>query len=180
MDGSVYSWLMNITWLPHLWPKLNIHIVFEPLIKLCSSVTDCTVYHIAGNFRWCKFLRKCAWTLQKKFSQFISRTESVMLWLYPYQMMATPHMHCNRRNDTEQRSEASLCNNDLLFLLCKVLSNYESIKTARRHGLKTGLLNRSFSTADLDFDNFRASLTGSLVPLISEYAYFKNWKEICA
>ena len=74
-----------------------------------------------------------------------------------------PLYTCNRRNDTERRSEASLCNNGLLFLLCRVLSNYENIKTACRHGLKTGLLKRRFSTADLDFDNFRASLTGSLV-----------------
>ena len=60
--------------------------------------------------------------------------------------------------------EMTLNDNGLLFLLCRVFSNYESIKTACRCGLKTGLLSRRFSTADLNFDNFQASLMGSLVP----------------
>ena len=69
--------------------------------------------------------------------------------------------HTNWRNDTEwQSKEASLCSNSLVFLLCGGLCNYESIKTAVI-GKKTG--SEGFSTADLDFDNFRASLTGSLV-----------------
>ena len=37
--------------------------------------------------------------------------------------------HVNRRNNTEQSEEASLCENGLVFLLCGGLRNYESIKT---------------------------------------------------
>ena len=81
----------------------------------------------------------------------------------PTRWWPCPTCMCNRRNDTERWSEASLCNKGLLFLLCGGLSNYKSIKTARQRRLKTGLLNRRFSTADLDFDNFRASLMDSLV-----------------
>ena len=38
--------------------------------------------------------------------------------------------HVNQRNDTERRSkEAGLCNNDLVFLTCGGLHNYESMRT---------------------------------------------------
>ena len=68
------------------------------------------------------------------------------LWPHPYQLMATPHM----RNGTERRSEeASLCNDDLIFLLC---GGFEIMKVSR---LPPQVRNRhvGFSTADLKFNN---------------------------
>ena len=71
--------------------------------------------------------------------------------------------HANQRNDTQWWSEeASLYNSDLLFLLCGGLHNYESIRTATVSE-KLAFWTERFRTADLDFDNLRASLTGSLV-----------------
>ena len=70
--------------------------------------------------------------------------------------------HANQRNDTEWWSkEASLCNNDLLFLLCGGLRNYKSIRTAIM-GEKLAFWTEGFCTADLNFNNFGASLIGSL------------------
>ena len=107
---------------------------------------------------WCKFSRKCVCTLQKKFTQFLfSLNKSMMLWPHPYQMMDTPHMHVYQRNDTEQRSEASLCNNGLLFL--SQLQKYQDCW----RGWKLACWTEGFSTADLELDNFGVLLTGSLV-----------------
>ena len=58
----------------------------------------------------------------------------------------------------DKSKEVSMC-----FLLYGDLHNYESIRTAAADGRETGLLNRRIlSTADFDFNNFKASLTGSL------------------
>jgi len=77
-------------------------------------------------------------------------------------MMATPHMQVYRRNDTERRSEASLCNNGLLFLCVEA---FAITKVSRLHAGadENWLVEQKDSAADLDFDNFGTSLTGSLV-----------------
>ena len=158
------SWLQNE--FPICDQQLNIHIMFEPLIKIMflSYWLYCIPY--SRKFSLVQiFAEICPNPSEEIFHSFYFCGTKV--WCSDpthTRWWPCPICTCNQRNDTERLSEASLCNNGLLFLLCRVLSNYKSIKTARRHGLKTGLLNRRFSTADLDFDNFRASLTGSLVP----------------
>ena len=54
----------------------------------------------------------------------------------PTRWWPCPICTCNWRNDTEWCSKVSLCNNGLLFPLCGALSNYKSIKTARRRRQK--------------------------------------------
>ena len=62
-----------------------------------------TIYRIAGNFRWCKFSRKCVRTLQKKFSRFLfSRNESVMLWPHPYRWWPRPICTCTKDQTTKR------------------------------------------------------------------------------
>ena len=135
--------------------------MFEPLIMFLSYWLYCIPY--SRKFSLVQIFAEMCPNPSENFSQFYFRgTKAWCSDHTPTRWWPRPICTCNRR--TERRSEASLCNNDLLFLLCRVLSNYESIKTARRRRLKTGLLNRRLSTADLDFDNFRASLTGSMVP----------------
>ena len=56
---------------------------------------------------------------------------------------------------------SSLCNDGLVFILCGSVCNYESIRPATV-GEKLACWTEGFSTADLNFDNFGASLTGSL------------------
>ena len=57
------------------------------------------------------------------------------------------------RNATERRTEdASLCNNSLIFLLCRGFRKKVSRLPLRARNRRVG-----FSTADLNFDNFGAS-----------------------
>ena len=59
------------------------------------------------------------------------------------------------RNGTERRNEeASLCNNGLIFLLC---GGFFKITKVSRLLLRARNRRIGFSTADLDFDNFRVS-----------------------
>ena len=59
------------------------------------------------------------------------------------------------RNGTErQNEEASLCNNGLIFLLC---GDFFKITKVSRLLLRARNRRIGFSTADLDFDNFRVS-----------------------
>ena len=76
----------------------------------------------------------------------------------PYQLMVMPHMQ-TRKNDTEwQSEEAGFCNNKgLVFFLYGTLYNYKSIRTATVDE-KLACWTEGFSTTDLDFDSFRASL----------------------
>ena len=65
--------------------------------------------------------------------------------------MATSHM----RNGTERRNEeASLCNDGLIFLLC---GGFFEIAKVSRLPPRARNWHIGFSTADLDFDNFRVS-----------------------
>ena len=78
-------------------------------------------------------------------------------------MMATPHMHVYRRNDTEQQSEASLCNNGLLFCM-KALAITKVSSLHAGADEKLACQTEGFSTADLELDNCTcgASLTSLL------------------
>ena len=86
-------------------------------------------YCIAGNFHWCKIWCKCLKTPQKKFLWFIFFAEQMCEALTTTLPVDGHAQHANRRNNTEQSEEASLCENGLVFLLCGGLRNYESIKT---------------------------------------------------
>ena len=88
----------------------------------------------------------------------------MVLWSpTPNRWWPHPIAHVPKKWHTERWSEASLWTNGLLFLLCGCLHNEESIKTACQHGQETGLLNRRIQHADLELDNFGASLTGLLL-----------------
>ena len=65
-------------------------------------------------------------------------------------------------NDKAQQSKASLCNNGLLFCV----EAFTITKVSRLHVAadeKLACWTEGFTTAELDFDNFGVSLTGSLV-----------------
>ena len=65
--------------------------------RLCKF-SDCTehIYHIVGNFYWCKILQKCVHTPQNKCSRFFWQNECAILWPQPYQLMAMPHMRTEK------------------------------------------------------------------------------------
>ena len=119
-------------------------------------------YHIAGNFRWYKISWKCIQTLQKKFSWNNACYQSGCIFTQPVSTPVdgyTPHVNW-RQNNTERRStEASLSNNVLVFLCVEVfaITKVSIVLPWMRNWL---CWSKGFSTADLDFDNFRASLTG--------------------
>ena len=129
---------------------------------LCQYYSNYTPY--SGKFFLVQNFTKLHQTLQKKiFTVFIFIFMEQMLHALTTPLPVDGHApHANQRNDTERWSEeASLCNNNLLFLLCGGLRNYESIRTAAV-GEKLAFWTERFCTADLDFDNLRVSLTGSL------------------
>ena len=137
-------------------PFTDMH-VQKSILSLCNFDSLC--YRIAGNFCWYKILQKCvhADSLEEDFAVFIF-TE----WMHD--ALTTPvdgHApHANRINHTEWWSkEASSCNNSLVFLLCGGLCNFEKYQALSE---KLACWTKGFSTADLDFDNFQASLIGLL------------------
>ena len=73
----------------------------------------CCKYCIVGNFRWCTILRKWIQTLSKKFS--FLWNEYVMLWLHPYQLMATPHIQTEEMtlNDEAKKQAAPMAKSSL-------------------------------------------------------------------
>ena len=102
-------------------------------------------YRIAGNFRWCKFLRKSVQTLQKKFLR--------LLFSRMRDSLATPlsvdgHApYAKRHWTTKRRSKPVQQQPDLPFVWR--LSKLRRYQDCRR-GRETGVLD---SAADLDFDN---------------------------
>ena len=139
---------------PHLSRSLmNGHLLLLGTIYLWP-------HKLAGNFYWCKISWKCVQTLQKKFSQsYFCRTNawcsdhiSTSWWPCSTFEPKKQHWMTKWRNQlVQQRPSVSFVWRP--SQLCK----YQDCPTL---GEKLACWTDGFSTADLDFDNFEAFLTG--------------------
>ena len=122
--------------------------------------------HFQGRYTcWCKISQNMTRLFRWNFHNFyFCGTNAWHSDHSPASWLPCPMCEPKKRHDTVQWSrKASMGNNGLAFLLCGGLHNYESIYQDYCHAKKLACWTERFSTADLDCDNFRASLTVSLV-----------------
>ena len=144
----------------HFWITnyiLGIHIL-ESFSPLCNYLLTFKIWPYSGKvFCRCKISRKCVQTLQKFLRYLFSRNKCVHSDHTPTSWW--PHPTCEPKKQHWRTKQRSKLVKQVQSLISRGLRNCESIGTTAV--VRNWLV--GFSTADLDFDNFGASLTGSLV-----------------
>ena len=121
-------------------------------------------YLTARNFRRYKFLRKCVRTLQMKFSQFLfSQTKVWCSDHTPTGWWPHPICTCTEEMTLNDEAKKQACATTAYSSFC--VEAFAITKVSILHagaGEKLASWTEGFSTADIEVDNFGASLTGSL------------------